>query len=68
LEPGDLEDIAGWGVVDGFAYYYLASIDVGEERRIIYCEHGNQLDPANFVEDYHDRLDCGSSQGPRSNA
>ena len=44
-------------MVDGFAYYYLASIDVGGERRIIYCEHGNQLDPANIVEDYHDRLD-----------
>ncbi len=45
------------GMVDEFAYYYLASIEVGEERRIIYCEHGNQLDPANTVEDYHDRLD-----------
>src|SRR5215218_3920344 len=45
------------GVVDEFAYYYLASIEAGGERRIIYCEHGNQLDPANTVEDYHDRLD-----------
>ena len=24
---------------------------------MIYCEHGNQLDPANTVEDYHDPLD-----------
>ena len=55
-------------MVDGFAYYYLASIDVGGERRIIYCEHGNQLDPANIVEDYHEGLECRSSQGPRSNA
>jgi UDP-2,3-diacylglucosamine pyrophosphatase LpxH len=45
------------GLVDEFAYYYLASVDVGGERRVIYCEHGNQLDPANTVEDYHDRLD-----------
>src|SRR3712207_6725928 len=45
------------GLVDEFAYYYLASIEVGGERRIVYCEHGNQLDPANTVEDYHDRLD-----------
>src|SRR5215204_2064644 len=45
------------GLVDEFAYYYLASMQVGTERRLIYCEHGNQLDPANIVEDYHDRLD-----------
>jgi UDP-2,3-diacylglucosamine pyrophosphatase LpxH len=45
------------GLVDEFAYYYLASIEVGGGRRVIYCEHGNQLDPANIVEDYHDRLD-----------
>jgi UDP-2,3-diacylglucosamine pyrophosphatase LpxH len=45
------------GLVDEFAYYYLASIEVGGKRRVIYCEHGNQLDPANRVEDYHDRLD-----------
>ncbi len=45
------------GLVDEFAYYYLASIEVDGERRVIYCEHGNQLDPANMVEDYHDRLD-----------
>jgi UDP-2,3-diacylglucosamine pyrophosphatase LpxH len=45
------------GLVDEFAYYYLASIEVDGERRVIYCEHGNQLDPANTIEDYHDRLD-----------
>jgi UDP-2,3-diacylglucosamine pyrophosphatase LpxH len=45
------------GLVDQFAYCYVASMQVGTERRIIYCEHGNQLDPANTVEDYHDRLD-----------
>jgi UDP-2,3-diacylglucosamine pyrophosphatase LpxH len=45
------------GLVDEFAYYYLASVAAGGERRVIYCEHGNQLDPANVVENYHDRLD-----------
>jgi UDP-2,3-diacylglucosamine pyrophosphatase LpxH len=45
------------GMVDEFAYYYLAAIEAGGERRVIYCEHGNQLDPSNTVEDYHDRLD-----------
>ena len=51
------ETLRGQGLVDEFAYYYLASMEAGEERRVVYCEHGNQLDPANTVEDYHDRLD-----------
>lgn len=66
--PGN-HDAEGWwnpeiqktlrerGLVDEFSYYYLASMEVAGERRTIYCEHGNQLDPANTVEDYHDRLD-----------
>src|SRR5918995_182406 len=44
-------------LVDEFAYRYLASVEAGVERRVIYCEHGNQLDAANTVEDYHDPLD-----------
>jgi UDP-2,3-diacylglucosamine pyrophosphatase LpxH len=55
--PGVQETLKERGLVDEFAYYYLASMQVGTERRLIYCEHGNQLDPANIVEDYHDRLD-----------
>ena len=43
--------------MDEFAYYYLASVEAGGKRRVIYCEHGNQLDAANTVEDYHDGLD-----------
>jgi UDP-2,3-diacylglucosamine pyrophosphatase LpxH len=66
--PGN-HDAEGWwnpqiqetlrerGLVDEFAYHYLAALEVGGRRRTIYCEHGNQLDPANTVEDYHDRLD-----------
>ena len=45
------------GAVDEFAYSYLALLEVGDRRRVIYCEHGNQLDPPNVVEDYSDRLD-----------
>src|SRR5919199_1326591 len=30
------------GVVDEFAYYYLASMETDGGRRVIYCEHGNQ--------------------------
>jgi UDP-2,3-diacylglucosamine pyrophosphatase LpxH len=54
---GIQETLRERGLVDEFAYYYLASVDTGGERRVIYCEHGNQLDPANTVEDYHDPLD-----------
>jgi UDP-2,3-diacylglucosamine pyrophosphatase LpxH len=55
--PGIQETLRERGLVDEFAYYYLASVEAGGERRVIYCEHGNQLDPANIVEDYRDRLD-----------
>lgn len=44
------------GLVDEFSFSYLASIQAGS-RRVIYCEHGNQLDPPNTVEDYRDPLD-----------
>ncbi len=55
--PRIQETLRTLGLVDDFAYYYLAGIEAGDRRRVIYCEHGNQLDPANTVEDYHDRLD-----------
>jgi UDP-2,3-diacylglucosamine pyrophosphatase LpxH len=45
------------GLVDEFAYYYLASVETGAGRRVIYCEHGNQFDPENSVGNYHDPLD-----------
>jgi len=66
--PGN-HDAEGWwnpaiqdalrtqSLIDDFAYYYLASIEAGGRRRVIYCEHGNQLDSSNTVEDYHDSLD-----------
>jgi UDP-2,3-diacylglucosamine pyrophosphatase LpxH len=55
--PQIQETLRDRGLVDEFAYYYLASVEAGGGRGVIYCEHGNQLDPANVVEDYHDRLD-----------
>ncbi len=45
------------GLVDEFALSYLASFQAEGEREIVYCEHGNQFDPANTVEDYGDPLD-----------
>jgi UDP-2,3-diacylglucosamine pyrophosphatase LpxH len=55
--PQIQETLRTLGLVDDFAYYYLASVETGSGRRVIYCEHGNQLDPVNTVEDYHDSLD-----------
>ena len=55
--PGIQETLREAGVVDEFAYGYLASMEVGGGRRVVYCEHGNQLDPVNTVEDYSDGLD-----------
>jgi UDP-2,3-diacylglucosamine pyrophosphatase LpxH len=55
--PRIQETLRRRGMVDEFAYYYLASVEAGGQRRVIYCEHGNQLDATNTVEDYHDGLD-----------
>ena len=55
--PRIQEALKDQGLIDEFAYYYLASIEAGGGRRVIYCEHGNQLDPANTVDDYNDSLD-----------
>src|SRR5215210_3934440 len=49
--------LRGRGLVDEFAYYYLASVETGEGRRVVYCEHGNQFDSENSVGNYHDPLD-----------
>ena len=43
---GVQETLRRLGLVDEFAYYYLASVEAGGKRRVIYCEHGNQLDAA----------------------
>jgi len=45
------------GLVDEFAFSYSACFVEGEKRWRVYCEHGNQFDAANTIEDYEDRLD-----------
>jgi UDP-2,3-diacylglucosamine pyrophosphatase LpxH len=55
--PEIRETLSEEGLVDEFAFSYLASLEAGGERRVVYCEHGNQFDPANTVEDYNDPLD-----------
>jgi len=55
--PRIRETLRERGLVDEFALSYEAYFEVGGERRVVYCEHGNQFDPANTVEDYGDPLD-----------
>lgn len=55
--PDIQETLRGRGLVDEFAFYYAASVEAAGRRRIVYCEHGNQLDPVNTVRDYEDPLD-----------
>ncbi len=44
------------GLVDEFAPSYAARFESVPER-VLYCEHGNQFDPANTIRDYEDPLD-----------
>ena len=44
------------GLVDEFASSYAACFESVPER-VLYCEHGNQFDPANIIKDYEDPLD-----------
>ena len=44
------------GLVHEFALSYSACFE-SEPDRIVYCEHGNQFDPANTFRDYADPLD-----------
>ena len=50
------ETLRGEGIVDEFALSYAARFE-GAPDRLIYCEHGNQFDPANTITDYDDPLD-----------
>ena len=45
------------GFVDEFALSYLAFLGEDEKKFTIYCEHGNQFDPPNYIEDYAEPLD-----------
>jgi hypothetical protein len=44
------------GLVEEFALSYAARFESVPER-VVYCEHGNQFDPANTIKDYEDPLD-----------
>lgn len=44
------------GLVDEFAFSYAARFE-SAPGRLVYCEHGNQFDPANTITDYGDPLD-----------
>jgi len=55
--PKIQETLRERGLVDEFAVSYEACLEAGGEERVIYCEHGNQFDPPNTIEDYKDPLD-----------
>jgi UDP-2,3-diacylglucosamine pyrophosphatase LpxH len=55
--PRIQETLRKRGLVDEFALSYEGHFEVGGEQRVVYCEHGNQFDPTNTVEDYGDPLD-----------
>jgi UDP-2,3-diacylglucosamine pyrophosphatase LpxH len=44
------------GMVHEFALAYAATFE-SQPERIVYCEHGNEFDPANAIHDYADPLD-----------
>jgi hypothetical protein len=65
--PGDHDAEAWWnrevraelerqGLVHDFALSYTASFE-SDPDRVVYCEHGNQFDPANRFTDFDDPLD-----------
>ena len=54
--PAIRETLRREGLVDEFALSYAACF-ASQPERIVYCEHGNQFDPANAIADYDDPLD-----------
>jgi UDP-2,3-diacylglucosamine pyrophosphatase LpxH len=44
------------GLVHKFALSYSATFE-SEPERVVYCEHGNEFDPTNAIQDYGDPLD-----------
>jgi Calcineurin-like phosphoesterase len=54
--PGVRATLEREGLVHEFALSYSACFE-SEPDRILYCEHGNQFDPANTFRDYADPLD-----------
>ncbi|MBA3415389.1 MAG: metallophosphoesterase [Chloroflexia bacterium] len=54
--PAIRETLRREGLVHEFACSYAACF-ASRPDRIVYCEHGNQFDPANTITDYDDPLD-----------
>lgn len=48
--------LEGGGLVHGFALSYAAAFQ-SDPAKLIYCEHGNEFDPANLKRDYDDPYD-----------
>lgn len=55
--PRVRETLQEAGLVHEFAPSYLACFGASGGRRVVYCEHGNQFDPANRIHDYADPFD-----------
>jgi UDP-2,3-diacylglucosamine pyrophosphatase LpxH len=55
--PKIQETLREQGLVDQFVLSYEVCFQVGNRQWVVYCEHGNQFDPANTVENYTDPLD-----------
>jgi UDP-2,3-diacylglucosamine pyrophosphatase LpxH len=49
-------DLVREGLVHEFLLSYAVAFEA-EPRQIVYCEHGNEFDPANLKRDYDDPLD-----------
>jgi UDP-2,3-diacylglucosamine pyrophosphatase LpxH len=54
--PAAQKSLREEGLVDEFALSYVGRFESVPER-IVYCEHGNQFDPANTIRDYEDPYD-----------
>jgi UDP-2,3-diacylglucosamine pyrophosphatase LpxH len=54
--PGARGTLQRAGLVQAFALSYAASF-ASRPDRLVYCEHGNQFDPANTLVDYANPLD-----------
>jgi UDP-2,3-diacylglucosamine pyrophosphatase LpxH len=54
--PQIQDELRRRGLVHEFALSYSATYQ-SDPDRVVYCEHGNQFDPANARQDYGDRFD-----------
>ena len=59
FRPADVAEPIRVLVLNHFAHELRAARAEPLERliEIVYCEHGNQFDPANIIKDYEDPLD-----------